>query len=216
MIRADAFVEAEPREAAPRLGRAIHLWRLPWRREHGRAPLLGLLAAYVGADVSTLQLEEDAHGKPRLRSPHALHFNWSHSGDFAVVAFSRDFEIGVDIEQPRAGVRILELADRFFSPGEARALAECAEADREAAFFQLWSAKEATLKALGRGLAFGLERVEFARSGRGWRPQWFEAEAGAAADWQVLPVIPAPGYAGALAWRGPARPTFAGSLVALG
>ncbi|HJU25571.1 MAG TPA: 4'-phosphopantetheinyl transferase superfamily protein [Rhodanobacteraceae bacterium] len=214
MIGVDAFVQAEPREVAPRLGDAIHLWRLPWRREHGRAPLLGLLAAYVGVDVSRLQLEEDAHGKPRLRSPHALHFNWSHSGECAVVALSRDFEIGVDIEQPRAGVRNLELANRFFSPAEARTLAECGEADREEAFFRLWSAKEATLKALGRGLAFGLEKVEFTPSSRGWQPARFEAEAGTAADWQVLPVVPAPGYAGALAWRGPARPVFAGFPIA--
>ncbi len=206
MIDAEAFVEAKPRDVAAALGDAVHLWRLPWRRDQGRGPLLELLAYYLQVDSSTLKLEENEHGKPSLQGARGLHFNWSHSGEIALVALARDFELGVDVECARAGVQVVELAQRFFAPAEAEALIACDEREREDSFLQLWCAKEAVLKALGRGLAFGLERVEFAFSQPGWRPFRFEAEAGSAADWQVLPLRPAPDCAGALAWRGPPRP----------
>ena len=209
MIDADTFVAADPREIAADLDGAIHLWRLPWRREQGRTPLLGLLAAYLRVAPSTLVLEEDAHGKPYLASAHTLRFNWSHSGHHAVVALTRDLELGVDIEQAREGVHVLELAQRFFSPSEAEELAACDEAERDQLFLRLWCAKEAVLKALGRGLAFGLGRVEFALSPGGWRPVRFDAEAGAAAGWQVLRLFLGPDCPGALAWRGGPRPVLA-------
>jgi 4'-phosphopantetheinyl transferase len=126
-----------------------------------------------------------------------------------VVALTRDVDLGVDIEQTREGVHALELAQRFFAPAEAKVLAACGEAERNRLFLRLWCAKEAVLKALGRGLAFGLERVEFARALEGWRPARFDAEAGAAAGWQVLPLRLAPDCPGALAWRGALRPVLA-------
>ena len=209
MIDADAFVAADPREVAADLDGAIHLWRFPRRRDQGRGPLLGLLATYLHVAPAALVLEENAHGKPCLKGAHALRFNWSHSGDRAVVALAHDVDLGVDIEQAREGVHVLELAQRFFAPAEANALAACDEAERDRLFLRLWCAKEAVLKALGRGLAFGLERVEFALSAEGWRPVRFEAEAGAAADWQIAALRLAPDCPGALAWRGAPRPVFA-------
>ncbi len=212
MIDADAFVQATPREIAPHLSDAIHLWRLPWRPSQARTPLLDVLAAYLCVDASTLMLEENAHGKPRLGGTHALHFNWSHSGEFALVALARDLELGVDIEHPRTDVRALELAQRFFTTSEAAALSQCETSSRETAFLQLWCAKEAVLKAIGRGIAFGLERVEFARVRGRWEPRHFDAEAGHVAEWQVLPVTISANYIGALAWRGAARPVNAWTL----
>jgi|SRR5690348_4192532 len=209
MIGPEDFVIASPAQAASQLGEDVHLWRLPYARGMGRAPLLALLAAYLDADPAMLELRNDEHGKPHLfaddKEHRELQFNWSHSGAFALVALARDVTPGVDIEQPRAGVKILEIAQRFFAPAEAQALAECAEGECEALFFRLWCAKEAVLKALGRGLAFGLERVAFERQGDGWRPAQFDPAAGAAAGWQVKALSPVPGCAGALAWHGAPR-----------
>ncbi|MGH8213150.1 MAG: 4'-phosphopantetheinyl transferase family protein [Rhodanobacteraceae bacterium] len=170
--------------------------------------MLDLLATYLHVAPSSLILEENAHGKPRLRGADALHFNWSHSGNRAVLALALNVELGVDIEQAREGVHVLELAQRFFAPSEAKVLAACDEAERENLFLQLWCAKEAVLKALGRGLAFGLERVEFSRAPDGWQPARFDAEASDAA-WQVSPLRLAPDCPGALAWRGARRPVLA-------
>ncbi|HEX6613201.1 MAG TPA: 4'-phosphopantetheinyl transferase superfamily protein [Rhodanobacteraceae bacterium] len=209
MIGPDDFVAALPAQVAPGLGDAVHLWRLPYARNMGRAPLRALLAAYLATDAAALELRNDEHGKPQLfahgESHRVLQFNWSHSGSLALVALARTTIPGVDIEQPREGVKILEIARRFFAPGEADALADCGGTEREALFFRLWCGKEAVLKALGRGLAFGLERVAFEREGGGWRQGRFDPEAGSPADWQVHAVAPAPGYVGAVAWRGPAK-----------
>lgn len=202
MIDANAFVAASPGEVARQLDDAIHLWRLPWRRDQGRAPLLAVVADYLHVDAASLRLETGAHGKPFLPNAHPLRFNWSHSGEFALLALARDLDPGVDIEQPREGVHAMELAERFFAPAEARALADLSESARDASFLQLWSAKEAVLKALGHGLSFGLERIGFAYRDGGWLPDSFDPEAGIASEWQVLPIRAAPDHAGALAWRG--------------
>lgn len=209
MIGPDDFVAASPAHVAPQLGEDVHLWRLPYARDMGRAPLLALLAAYLRADPAILQLRDDEYGKPRLfvlgelcRDPQ---FNWSHSGTLALVALARNLTPGVDIEQAREGVKVLEIAKRFFAPAEAEALAACDEAERDALFFRLWCAKESVLKALGRGLAFGLERVSFERQGGSWQPARFDPEAGDPSDWQVPAFSPASGCAGAVAWRGGPR-----------
>jgi 4'-phosphopantetheinyl transferase len=210
MIGPGDFHAVAPARAASQPGRAIHLWRLPYARGTGRAPLLALLAAYLDAEATSLELRDDEHGKPQLfvhgQPNRALQFNWSHSGALAVVALARGLTPGVDIEQAREGVKTLDIAQRFFAPDEARALAAREGAERDAMFFRLWCAKEAVLKALGRGLAFGLERVAFAPQGDGWRPARFEEGAGEPATWQVEGFSPAPGCAGAVAWRGPPVP----------
>lgn len=207
MIGPDDFAAASPAQVAPQLGDAIHLWRLPYARGMGRGPLLALLAAYLDTDTASLELRNDEHGKPHLflggKPDRTVQFNWSHSGVLALVALARDLTPGVDIEQAREGVKTLDIARRFFVPDEARALAACKGTERDALFFRLWCAKEAVLKALGRGLAFGLERVAFTRQGGGWRPVRFEEGAGDPADWQVQGFSPAPDCAGAVAWRGP-------------
>lgn len=209
MIGPEDFVAASPAQVARQLGEGVHLWRLPYARSMGRAPLLVLLAAYLGVEPASLKLRDDDHGKPHVflggEEYRDLQFNWSHSGASATVALARGVVPGVDIEQPRGGVKALEIAQRFFAPAEAEALASCAESEREALFYRLWCAKEAVLKALGRGLAFGLERVAFERQGDAWRPAWFDPEAGAPGEWQLQAFSPVPGCAGALAWRGPPR-----------
>jgi 4'-phosphopantetheinyl transferase len=213
MIGPENFVLSSPARAARQLGGDVHLWRLPYARSMERAPLLALLAVYLDAEPASLELRNDEFGKPRLLVDGAEHpdlqFNWSHSGGHALVALARDVAPGVDIEQRRDGVKTLEIAQRFFAPDEARTLAACAGAEREALFFRLWCAKEAVLKALGRGLAFGLERVAFERQGDSWRPARFDTEAGDPAGWQVRTLSPAAECAGALAWRGPGRPVRA-------
>jgi len=218
MIGSGEFISAVPASVARQLGDAVHLWRMPHARGIGRTPLLALLAAYLDTDAAALELRNDEHGKPhayvRGEPCRGLQFNWSHSGEWALITMARNVVPGVDIEQARAGVKTLEIAQRFFAPEEMQAMAACADAERDALFFRLWCAKEAVLKALGRGLAFGLERVAFARQGEGWQPSRFDAEAGNPADWQVLMLSPAPGCDGALAWRGPPKAVRAFQIAA--
>lgn len=180
---------------------AVDVWRLPgnaWRP---------VLAHYAGLPAAALPLILGAYGKPRLAAPNAPGFNLSHSGEIALLAIARGVDPGIDVEALRPRPRALQLAQRYFTAAEAAALARRSETDRQQAFYRLWTAKEAVLKALGRGLAFGLDRIgfELAANGTAVSPQDFQDAAAPASAWQLHALAPAPGYLGALAWRGAPR-----------
>lgn len=208
------FVKAAPDTAATRLeSDSIHLWRVPYAFLRGRAPLLALLAAYLGTSTSAVVLDETERGKPHIahavtsrEDAHRLEFNWSHSGDYALIALAHDCSVGVDIERLGKNLRSLEIARRFFDPAEAEALALLDPTARDHAFMGLWCAKEAVLKAVGEGLSFGLARLAFTRlEGADWTLARVDPALGRIMDWQLSAFDAAPGYRGALAWRGRRR-----------
>lgn len=184
----------------------LHVWQLRYERSHGRAPLLALLAGYLGVPADTVRLGTGPHGRPQLGPAQAcsLDFNWSHSGDRALVALGRGVAPGIDIERRRARPRALALASRYFDPAEAAWLATQPPELRDEAFLALWTAKEAVLKALGRGLAFGLDRLHVEVAAGAPRLRRLEGERIDA--WQLQALDAGPAYRGALAWRGPPRP----------
>jgi 4'-phosphopantetheinyl transferase len=71
-------------------------------------------------------------------------------------------EVGVDVEEHRAAVDVEGLAPRLCAPPELEALRALAPAARRVAFFELWTRKEALLKAVGCGLGLPLPEVELA------------------------------------------------------
>ncbi|WHZ20063.1 MAG: 4'-phosphopantetheinyl transferase [Rhodanobacteraceae bacterium] len=207
------FTEVSPHAAAARLdARSIHLWRIPYAMSAGRAPLLALLSAYLGVPPSGIVLDQEQRGKPRLAPSVAsrigdrrLEFNWSHSGDHALVALALDCALGVDIERVGKNLRALEIAQRFFDPAEADTLARLDPSARDESFIALWCAKEAVLKAAGEGLSFGLSRLSFRKEPRGWTLDRTDPALGAIDAWRLEGFDPLPGYRGALAWQGDAR-----------
>jgi 4'-phosphopantetheinyl transferase len=56
---------------------------------------------------------------------------------------------------------LLALARRFYHPAETAYIAGLADDQQRQAFFRLWTLKEAFFKALGTGLATGLQRARF-------------------------------------------------------
>jgi 4'-phosphopantetheinyl transferase len=208
------FVETHAEVAAARLDDAsIHLWRLPYASSQARAPLLALLGAYLGKPASDVALVQDTHGKPQLgdgdgggTDGQQLEFNWSHSGDCALVALARGLALGVDIELVDRDLRSVEIAQRFFDPAEAEVIASLAPSARKRAFIGLWCAKEAVLKAAGEGLSFGLARLAFdRRTPMDWSLARVDPALGRRDDWRLAGFEAAPGYRGALAWRGARR-----------
>lgn len=117
-----------------------------------RAATRRLLSRYLGADPRSLVVVEEEQGKPALRD-HEMEFNASHSGDLVGLAFARGTPVGVDVERRRELHDTLALARRYFSAGEV-AIVENA-ADTEDAFFTIWTAKEAIVKASGKGIGTG-------------------------------------------------------------
>ena len=164
------------------------------------------LAHWLGDPQAPPPLARDEWGRPRLLAPYQdRDAGWSHSGEQLLLALGRDVVLGVDLERWRPRPRALELAARYFAPGETRRLRALPADAREAAFLRLWCAKEAVLKAHGQGLSFGLHRLEFIPDGDDEHASLSllasDPELGAASDWQLHEWIPAPGYLAALAWH---------------
>lgn len=189
--------------AAPAAAEPDWHW-LPWTgAEPAEARVRAWLAPRLGTTPAALPLWRDAHGRPRLGAPHAGEdVGWSHSGAGLLVAHARGAIVGIDLEHERPRRRPAELAARFFHPDEAAWLArQPAGAARDAAFLRLWCAKEAVLKAHGRGLAFGLHRLAFASHAGTLRLVACDPGLGDPAQWTLRELRPRPGYRGALAWR---------------
>lgn len=185
----------------------IHIWRSTWSGGAGEAAFARLIGAYAGTDAPAIERGE--HGKPYLRAPFdTIGFNWSHSGDIALLAVGRGapgFELGIDVETVRPRPRALELSRRFFAPDETDALAARDGDERLAGFIRLWTAKEAVLKAHGGGLSYGLHRASFRLDDDVATPVAFDGEIAPASAWQVHALDLAPGVVSAVAWRGEPR-----------
>ncbi len=125
------------------------------------AALRTVLAQYAGLAPRQLAFLATPHGKPYL-SPDVkyavpdLAFNLSHSGELALIAVTAGRRVGVDIELIRPALAEGNIAERFFSPGEACELAALPEHERASAFFRCWTRKEAFVKARGEGLSLPL------------------------------------------------------------
>jgi len=199
----DGFLPAKVAE--PLHADEIHVWRLQRPKGAGREPLLALLAGYLGVAPGEVRLVAGEHGRPALDPVHGgvLDFNWSHSGEQALVALARGIAPGIDLEQRRTRANALEIAQRFFTAEEAGWLGTLDEAERRAGFLELWTAREAVLKALGRGLAFGLDWLAFRREADGLVLQWLDSEDPAA--WQLHRLDVGVDAFAALAWRGTTR-----------
>lgn len=124
-----------------------------------RAMLREVLSRYAEPAPQDWGFDTNAAGRPSIREPalsSPLHFNLSHAGGDIVCAVGRCAEIGIDIEY-RVPAEYLEIAERYFAAGEfawLKAAPDAAEAGRR--FLDLWTLKEAYLKARGTGLSLPL------------------------------------------------------------
>jgi 4'-phosphopantetheinyl transferase len=124
-----------------------------------RICLRQLLAGYLELDPRALAFEEGLFGKPHLSYPAAasgIEFNLSHSGAFVLFAFSLGRRVGIDVESIRRVTRRDSIARRYFSDDEVAFLSGQPEEARDRAFFQIWTRKEAFIKAVGRGISLPL------------------------------------------------------------
>ena len=161
--------------------------------------LRDVLARYLNCRPGHLNFSTNEYGKPALKE-HDLEFNLSHSGDFALVAVTRNHNIGVDVERIRADMHLERLAERFFSPSEVSELAALPPEQKVLGFFNCWTRKEAYIKAQGLGLSLPLYSFDVSLTPlepvliRATRPDHREA-----GRWSLLSLEVDPGFAGALA-----------------
>jgi 4'-phosphopantetheinyl transferase len=172
-----------------------------------------LLGHYLEVEPASVRFRYGPKGKPALECGGA-HFNLSHSGCLAAIAVAGpDCEVGIDVEQARPLTDIEQIARRFFCAEEAAEILSLPEAERAQAFFRCWTRKEAFIKAIGDGLSLPLDSFRVSvHAGAPARFHHIGHDAAAARDWALHDLALAPGYAAALAYRGPPRPLLFSSL----
>ena len=125
------------------------------------AALRGILAGCSGMRPEALRFRREARGKPYLiDAPAGLQFNLSHCEGFCLVGVVRGPAIGVDVERIRPMDDMAALTRECFSAAEQREFAAVPATDRERAFFNGWTRKEAFIKAVGDGLSYPLEKFD--------------------------------------------------------
>jgi 4'-phosphopantetheinyl transferase len=173
----------------------VDVWRLAAPR--GAPAVRELIACYAGERPESLRIVPGPHGKPTLDAA-ALRFNLSHSGGTTLLAFALGVDVGIDIEHARTLRRRDALLARCFTPDERAQV--CAARDPDAALLAAWTAKEALVKAIGRGIAYGLRHVHLDLPAAG-APCLvaLDGPAGPARRWRLRSLPPLPGSAAALA-----------------
>lgn len=122
-----------------------------------RAALRHSLGDATGRQPQALAFALGPFGKPFLVGDEAPHFSVSHSGALALIGIAPRRPIGVDLELATADVDELDLAEAFFCEAEHRFLKGLEGAARRAAFYAIWTSKEAVLKAYGVGITSRLK-----------------------------------------------------------
>lgn len=163
--------------------------------------LRDVLGRYLGIAPADVVLDADERGKPRLarHSGQDLRFNLSHSGDAVLCGIASGREIGVDIEAAIAREDLPRVAAHFFAPDECAVLDRCAADACTMRFHEIWTRKEAYVKALGSGLVQRLQSFSVVGDANGESPVRL---AGAPTAWHVRSVPVPDGYAAAIVVEG--------------
>jgi 4'-phosphopantetheinyl transferase len=118
-----------------------------------------LLARYIGCPPNELRLVTGRYGKPAIdKVGTGIEFNVAHSRGLALICFSRDRGVGVDLEYIRNMADLQSMVTLTMTAGERAAIS--ADSEPLEAFFRCWVRKEAVVKAAGVGLSASPRDVE--------------------------------------------------------
>ena len=195
------WLSEDERERASRLVSEQH------RRRYivAHAGLRRLLGGYLGNSAERIVIERTQTGKPFLRDWSSICFNLSHSHGRALVAITKERDVGVDLEQVRPSVDVMGLAKRFLSPKDQAFIEHGESTSLHQRFLKTWVAREAVYKAVGTGLTFPLkeDHIELTENGTGGylvlgrtqeskpvrflplEPEWIGAVSSGGTDWTI-------------------------------
>ncbi len=167
----------------------------------GRLLLRGALSHLSGdRKPGEWRIVPGLHGRPVLAAGQPfIGFNLAHSAERIVLATGSLRMLGIDIEYGRERRNIEGLARRWFHSSEFAQLMRLAPSARPAAFYRLWTLKEASAKALGGALAPSLRRFKVSVDETGGFA--VAMEGGAGVRWQFFQLDTEPDYYCALACR---------------
>ncbi len=175
-----AVLDDAERSRADGFGHALH--RRRFIAVHGAARVI--IGQHLGVPPARIRWRRGPHGKPEVAAPPepasppaagspfadtparaGVHISLSHSGELAALAITGWRRVGVDVQQFPAGGYAVRVAQRFYSPAEARYIATAGPAAQLSRFVALWARKEACVKVTGGRLMEGM-KLPVGESGR--------------------------------------------------
>ncbi|XP_061576266.1 L-aminoadipate-semialdehyde dehydrogenase-phosphopantetheinyl transferase [Cololabis saira] len=141
----------------------------------GRLLLRRFVCERMGIPWAEIRLERSPRGKPVLAAPlkvrsdsdESWSFNLSHQGDYTVLAAEQGVEVGVDVMKTTmpgssSVPEFFRIMTRQFTAYEWSVIQSAGSEQKQlATFYRHWTLKESFIKAIGTGLGFNLQRIEF-------------------------------------------------------
>lgn len=160
---------------------------------YARGLLRMLVGRYTHQPPEQVRFAKSATGKPVLAGETGWHINVSHSGNWILLAMGR-VDLGVDVEQMQPQFAFDDILSTSFSPAEQAFVREGADSQRR--FYQLWTRKEALIKATGKGMDDDFSRIPALDGSHQTGSQLI----GGTGDWQVMGFAISDHYSGAVAY----------------
>lgn len=108
-----------------------------------------IIARYSGQDAANIQIQKNTTGALEIHPSTGLHISLSHRGSLTAIALSK-FPIGVDIEIHYSTTNI---PWNILHPFERTTIERADTQNRMDVFYQIWTSKEACVKALTKGFS---------------------------------------------------------------
>jgi 4'-phosphopantetheinyl transferase len=112
-----------------------------------------------------IKIIRNTYGKPFISGIGGIYFNVSHSGDWVVFVINTE-NVGIDVQEV-TDIKV-SIAEHFFSREENEFLAALGKEEKLSGFYNMWSLKEAYIKALGLGFTMPLNSFTVIRTSEGF------------------------------------------------
>jgi 4'-phosphopantetheinyl transferase len=130
-----------------------------------RALVRSCLSAYTDIEPWEWRFTSNSYGKPEIALPASadqICFNLSHCRGLVMCGITRDYDIGVDVEDAQRQTRAaLDSLSSYFSASEVAEINSLPADQQKQRFFDYWTLKESYIKARGMGLAIPLDKFSF-------------------------------------------------------
>lgn len=152
-LKFDFFMKLLPEKLQKRIGR-FKRWEDAHACLYGRLLLMRALETFK-ADVTLEDIRYSQYNRPYI-DIEGIDFNISHAGCYVLCTITDRGKIGVDVEE----IKYISIDDfkNQFTPKEWDCLVDSENELR--VFYEIWTKKEAIVKADGRGLNIPLLNVE--------------------------------------------------------
>lgn len=119
-----------------------------------------LLAYYTKDNPQNIEYSFNQFDKPFLKNNNSnIQFNMSHSKDYVVYILALDCQVGIDIEWKSKNIDVQELSNLVLTKEEKIIFNKLRSEEKLNNFYEVWTKKEAILKANGHGLSYPMKLI---------------------------------------------------------